>query len=80
METWTETYDSKKMKLDGGEVLRHQQGGKKSKVNVFVGSSGEVAVLLACEASLMFFGQDLDIAEDQEHGEVSREGNFGQRR
>ena len=27
--TWTETYDSKKMKLDGGEVLRHKQGGEK---------------------------------------------------
>ena len=46
--TWTETYDSKKMKLDGGEVLRHQQGGKKNKANMFVGSSGEVAVLYAC--------------------------------
>ena len=42
--TWTETYDSKKMKLDGGKVLRHQQGGKKVRL-MFNGSSGEVAVL-----------------------------------
>ena len=47
---------------------------------MFYGSSGEVAVFLACEASRMSFGQDLDMIEDQEHGEVSREGNFGQRR
>ena len=47
---------------------------------MFYSSSVEVAVLLACEVSHMSFGQDLDMIEDQEHGEVSREGNFGQRR
>ena len=40
---------------------------------MFYGSSGEVAVLLACEASRMSFGQELDMIGDQEHGEVSRE-------
>ena len=38
---------------------------------MFDGSSGEVAVLEACEASLMSFGQDM--IGDWEHGEVSRE-------
>ena len=47
---------------------------------MFDGSSGEVALLLTYEASRMSFGQDFDMIEDQEHGEVSREGNFGQRR
>ena len=40
---------------------------------MFDGSSGEVAVLQACEASLISFGQDLDMIGDWEHGEVSRE-------
>ena len=40
---------------------------------MFDGSSGEIAVLLAYEASCMSFGQDFDMIEDREHGEVSRE-------
>ena len=40
---------------------------------MFDGSSGEVAVLLACEASRMSFHQTSDMIEDREHGEVSRE-------
>ena len=40
---------------------------------MFYGSSGEVAVFLACEASRMSFGQDLDMIGDREHGKVSRE-------
>ena len=47
---------------------------------MFYGSNGEVAVLLACEASRMTFGHYLDMIEDREHGEVSRKGNFEQRR
>ena len=42
-------------------------------VNMFDGSSGEVAVLQACQASRMSFGQDLDMIGDREHGKVSRE-------